>query len=647
MGRRYVGNIHMGAPKTNRAMAGRGMVDHAASPIAERGQARVASAEPAWQAMALALQAADNGWPRLDRPYGRDDDPSRRLAEALDRALNYALSRATLGLSPASLAEAYFDWLVHLAVAPGKQLQLYQEALHEGLRLWHYALTCALRDTGGSPCIEPLPNDKRFRGEAWQAWPFNVIHQAFLLQQQWWHNANTSVRGVTPQHERQVEFATRQLLDIVSPANFVATNPEVLQRTREEAGQNLVRGFWNFAEDWERAVNGRKPVGADAFKVGENLAVTPGKVIFRNRLIELIQYAPATGQVRPEPVLIVPAWIMKYYILDLSPASSLVKYLVEQGFTVFMISWKNPGPEDRDLALDDYRTLGVESALDVVRKVIPDAQVHGVGYCLGGTLLAIAAAALAGSGRDPFKTLTFLAAQVDFEEAGELTLFIDESQVSFLEDMMWQQGVLDANQMAGAFQILRSNDLIWSRVIHSYLMGERAPMFDLTAWNADSTRMPYRMHSEYLRRLFLDNDLAEGRFRVDGRPVALTDIRAPVFAVGTETDHVAPWRSVFKLHLLLDTDVTFLLTSGGHNAGIVSEPARTGRRYRLREKCERDRYLDPDAWVRDTPAQHGSWWPAWTRWLADRSGAPVAAPAFGETRVPPLADAPGTYVLEP
>jgi polyhydroxyalkanoate synthase len=455
------------------------------------------------------------------------------------------------------------------------------------------------------------------------------------------------VRGVTPQHQRQVEFVTRQMLDVLSPANFVLTNPEVLQKGWAEGGQNLVRGFWNFVEDWERAANGRKPVGADAFKVGENLALTPGKVIFRNRLIELIQYAPTTDRVRPEPVLIVPAWIMKYYILDLAPEKSLVKYLVDQGFTVFIISWKNPGSEDRDLSLDDYRTLGVEAGLAAVRSVVPDALVHGVGYCLGGTLLAIAAAALAGSGRDPFKTLTFLAAQVDFEEAGELTLFIDESQVTFLEDMMWRQGVLDANQMSGAFQILRSNDLIWSRVIHDYLMGERAPMFDLMAWNSDSTRMPYRMHSEYLRQLFLDNDLAEGRYRVDGRPIALTDIRAPVFAVGTETDHVAPWRSVFKLHLLLDTDVTFLLTSGGHNAGIVSEPSRADRRYRVREKNAQDRYLDPDAWVQDTQAEQGSWWPTWAHWLAERGGAPVPAPALGGKRLAPLADAPGTYVLEP
>jgi polyhydroxyalkanoate synthase len=542
-------------------------------------------------------------------------------------------------------------WLIHLAASPGKQLHLWHKGLRKAFRLWRYAATCALANGSDKTCIEPLPNDKRFRAEAWREWPFNVIHQAFLLQQQWWHNATTGVRGVTPQHERQVEFATRQLLDVFSPANFVLTNPEVLKRTQAEAGLNLVRGFWNLVEDWDRAVNGRRPVGAEAFQVGRNLALSPGKVIFRNRLIELIQYAPATDNVRPEPVLIVPAWIMKYYILDLAPERSLVKHLVDQGFTVFAISWKNPGPEDRDLSLEDYRTLGIGAALDAVAKVAPDKQVHGVGYCLGGTLLAIAAAALAGAagkgGRDPFKTITFLAAQVDFEEAGELTLFINESQVTFLEDMMRHQGVLDASQMAGAFQMLRSNDLIWSRVVHDYLMGERAEMFDLMAWNADSTRMPYCMHSDYLRRLFLDNDLAEGRYRVGGRPVALTDIRAPVFAVGTETDHVAPWRSVFKLHLLLDTEVTFLLTRGGHNAGIVAEPGRADRHYRLRAKGERDPYLDPDAWLERTPVAGGSWWPAWTRWLAERSGAPITPPAMGGGRLGALEDAPGCYVLEP
>jgi polyhydroxyalkanoate synthase len=580
----------------------------------------------------------------------RDEiDPSLQFADVLDRSLRYGVSRLTLGISPAAMAEAYFDWFIHLVTAPGKQIQLCHKAWHKALRLSHYIATCALRDDPGRRCIEPLPNDKRFRGEAWGKWPFNVFHQSFLLQQQWWHNATADVRGVTKQHERQVEFATRQFLDVLSPANLVFTNPEVLEKTQAEAGQNLVRGFWNLVEDWQRAVNGQKPVGSEAFRIGANLAVTPGKVIFRNRLVELIQYAPRTAEVRPEPVLIVPAWIMKYYILDLSPENSLVRHLTEQGFTVFIISWKNPTSEDRGLGLDDYRTLGIEAALGAIRAVCPDTPVHGVGYCLGGTLLAIDAAARAGNSDAAFKSLTLLAAQVDFEEAGELTLFINESQVSFLEDMMWEQGYLDANQMSGAFQLLRSNDLVWSRMIHDYLMGERKPMFDLMAWNADSTRLPYRMHSEYLRRLFLDNDLAEGRYRVDGRPVALTDIRVPVFAVGTESDHVAPWRSIYKLHLLLDTELTFLLTSGGHNAGIISEPGRRGRDYRVRTKRDLELHLDSEEWLRKTQRRQGSWWPEWFRWLGDRSGPWIAARPIGGSQraLPALADSPGVYVLAP
>ncbi len=556
-------------------------------------------------------------------------DPSLDFADVIDRTINYAVSRVTLGLSPAAVAEAYFDWLIHLAAAPGKQSQLWQKALRKWMRLGRYMASCSIAGGKGECCIEPLPHDKRFAGEAWKSWPYNIFQQAFLLQQQWWHNATTGVRGVTPQHERQVEFATRQMLDVFSPSNFILTNPEVLQKTQAEWGSNLVRGFWNFMEDSERDANGRKPFGMDAFKVGEMLATTPGKVIFRNRLIELIQYEPTAERVRPEPVLIVPAWIMKYYILDLSPSNSLVKYLTEQGFTVFIMSWKNPTSEDRGLGLEDYRKLGIEAALDAVRTILPEAKVHGVGYCLGGTLLAVAAAALARNGDDTFKTLTFLAAQVDFEEPGELGLFIDESQVSFLEDMMWEQGYLDAQQMSGVFQLLRSNDLIWSRAVHDYLMGERQPVFDLSAWNADSTRMPYKMHSDYLRRLFLHNDLAEGRYKVDDRPVALTDIRAPVFAVSTETDHVAPWHSVYKLCLLLDTDVTFLLANGGHNAGIVSPPANNGRRHRVSTKRARDGYVDPDTWLRNTDVVPGSWWPVWTSWLTEHSGAFVSAIPVG------------------
>jgi polyhydroxyalkanoate synthase subunit PhaC len=574
---------------------------------------------------------------------GEDDDPSSEFAEVLDRSVHYLFSRATLGLSPMGLSAAYFDWLVHLWSSPGKQLQLWQKGFRKAVRLAaHLYRYAADRAQAGSPCISPLAQDQRFRGEAWQQWPFNAIHQGFLLQQQWWHNATTGVRGVSQHHERVLEFACRQMLDVFAPSNFILTNPEILSKTQREGGQNLVRGWINLLEDWERAANARPPAGTEKFRVGKTVAVTPGKVVFRNRLMELIQYEPSTEKVRAEPVLIVPAWIMKYYILDLSPHNSLVRHLVGQGFTVFMISWKNPDREDRGLGMEDYHRLGTMAALSVVSRIVPDRRIHAAGYCLGGTLLAISAAAMARDGDDRLATLSFLAAQTDFTEAGELTLFIGESQVSFLEDMMWEQGYLDAAQMSGAFQLLRSNDLIWSQVVRSYLMGERQPMFDLLAWNADTTRMPYHMHSEYLRKLFLANDLAEGRYEVGGRPVALSDIRQPVFAVGTETDHVAPWHSVYKLNLLMDTDVTFLLTNGGHNAGVVCEPATPGRHYRVATKLEHDRYADPEAWIQEATRHEGSWWPEWMSWLGTRSGELVAARMPGHG----LKDAPGSYVLK-
>jgi polyhydroxyalkanoate synthase len=325
-----------------------------------------------------------------------------------------------------------------------------------------------------------------------------------------------------------------------------------------------------------------------------------------------------------------------------------VRYLTSQGFTVFMVSWRNPDAEDRDLGMEDYLSLGVMEAITAIDAITDGQQMHAVGYCLGGTLLSIAAAAMARDDDARLKTLTLLAAQVDFTEAGELTLFINDSQLTYLEDMMWDQGYLDTAQMAGAFQLLRSNDLIWSRVIHDYLMGQRSEMNDLMAWNADATRMPYRMHSEYLRRLFLKNDLAEGRYEVDDRPVAISDIRAPVFMVGTERDHVAPWHSVYKFNLLSDTDVTFVLTSGGHNAGIVSEPGHPRRHYRIHSKTKDAPYVDPDRWFGETDLVDGSWWPALTQWLGAASGDPVKPPQMGAKAkgYPPMCAAPGTYVFQ-
>jgi polyhydroxyalkanoate synthase len=316
---------------------------------------------------------------------------------------------------------------------------------------------------------------------------------------------------------------------------------------------------------------------------------------------------------------------------------------------VFCISWRNVDEDDRDLGFDDYRRLGIMAALDAISQIVPDQKIHATGYCLGGTLLAVAAAAMANARDERLASVTLFAAQTDFTEPGELQLFIDDSQVYFIESMMWERGYLAANQMAGSFQLLQSNDLIWSRVVHDYLLGERAPAIDLMAWNADATRMPYRMHSEYLRKLFLDNDLACARYEVDGRPVALDNIRVPMFVVGTERDHIAPWRSVYKIHYLSDTDVTFVLTSGGHNAGIVSEPGHPHRRFRLRLRAAEDLNIGPDEWLAAAAQRDGSWWPAWNEWLtAHSSGGRVAPPRIGlpDAAQPVLAAAPGTYVFQ-
>jgi polyhydroxyalkanoate synthase len=584
--------------------------------------------------------------PRALLPPERDSYASTALMDIMDRSFHAGVARLTAGLSPAAVAGAFLDWATHLALSPGKWAQLQAKAARKALRFMAYAGQAALSGGAVPPCIQPLPQDRRFDAPMWQLPPWNMVHQAFLLTQQWWHVATTDVRGVSAQHEAVVTFAVRQLLDMLAPSNFPATNPDVLDRTLRTAGLNLVQGRINLLEDLERAASGRPPPGSEAFAPGRTLALTPGKVVFRNHLIELIQYAPATAAVHAEPVLVVPAWIMKFYILDLAPGRSLVEFLVGQGFTVFMLSWRNPGPEDRDLGMEDYRTEGVMAALDAIGRIVPEMKVHAAGYCLGGTLLAIAAAAMARDGDARLGSVTLLAAQTDFTEAGELMLFINASQVAFLEDMMWEQGFLDTRQMAGAFQLLRSNDLVWSRMVRDYLMGERAKLSDLMAWNADTTRMPYRMHSEYLRHLFLENDLAEGRYLVDGRPVALSDIHAPIFAVGTERDHVAPWRSVFKLHLQTDADITFLLTGGGHNAGIVSEPGRGDRQYRIAERTEGERYLDPGAWLAAAREAAGSWWPEWATWLGRRAGPIGPPPSMGApaSGLPALADGPGTYV---
>lgn len=572
-------------------------------------------------------------------------------ADDIDRQAHAAWARIWSSISPESAWLAWMDRASHLAISPGRRAELSNLTLAQAKKLQEYlhAAEALASDEVRLAKDAGLPvADRRFRDPGWSRWPYSLWHQSFLLQQQWWERATQGVRGVDRHHQGLVAFGARQWLDIVSPGNWLPTNPVALRRTLDEGGANLQRGLAHFLKDSARQLAGRPPAGAEAFVVGRNVAATPGKVVLKNRLIELIQYAPTTAKVHPEPIRIVPAWIMKYYILDLSPHNSLIKYLVDQGFTVFRLSWKNPGAEDRDLGMDDDLALGFDAALAAVRAIVPGRKVHATGYCLGGTPLAIAAAAMARDGEiDALASLSLFAAQTDFSVPGELALFIDESQVALLEAQMAQAGYLRGDQMAGAFQMLRSYDLLWSRLLNEYLLGERRPMNDLMAWNADATRMPAKMHSQHLRRLFLDDDLGEGRYPAKGRPVALGGLAPlPVFGVGTAADHVAPWRSVYKLHGLCPAEIAFVLTSGGHNAGIVSEPGRPRRQYQVRTRPRRGEYLAPDEWTAAAPVRQGSWWPEWLGWLRARSGEPqrpsrMGAPGRGRAV---LADAPGDYV---
>ena len=567
--------------------------------------------------------------------------------EDLDRMSNATTAHFTLGLSPASLAMTWFDWAIHLATSPGKQIELAEKTVRKTARFNEYAMRCTFSVSSDS-CIEPLPQDRRFAHPAWQRFPYNLSHQAFLLYQQWWHNATTGIRGVSPRHEQAVEFFARQILDTVAPSNNPFTNPEIIQRTFEEGGQNLQRGTTHFVHDMARAARNEPPHGAEQFEVGRNLAITPGKVVFRNHLMELIQYDPATPDVHADPVLMMSAWMMKYYIMDLSPHNSMVKYLVDRGHTVFMVSWRNPGSEDRDLGMEDYRRMGFMAALDAVSEIVPDRKIHAVGYCLGGILLTICAATMARDGDDRLGSITLFTTLTDFTDVGEMGIFMDPSQVTFMEDMMWEKGYLDPQMAHGSFQLLKSRDLVWSKMIREYFLGEREPMFDLMAWNADGTRMPYRQHSELLRRLYRDNDLFQGRYKVEGRPIQISDIHVPIFAVAARRDHVAPWQSVFKLHLQSDSPaLTFVLTSGGHNVGIVNEPGHPRRSFQMTTYSDQDRVPDADTWAERTPRQEGSWWPAWQEWLAGQSGSRVPARAVGnvDAGYRPLCDAPGTYVL--
>ena len=594
-------------------------------------------------------------------PPTAPSERQRQAAKALDETVQAQLARANMGLSPVSMALAAADWAMHLALSPGRQMVLGQRALALAQQAWVASARPQADDQG-----LPLPEkDARFRDESWQQWPFSALKEGFKARDAWWREA-AQVDGLTRHHQHVVNFFTRQALDALSPSNWPATNAEAHHLARATGGKSLLAGYQNFTKDLQKHRHAQPDADPQTlepltFEVGKDVAATPGKVVFRNHLIELIQYTPTTDKVYPEPLLIVPSCIMKYYILDLSPANSMVRYLVGQGYAVFIVSWRNPDASDRDLGMQDYLRLGVMEAMAAVKERTQAPRIHALGYCLGGTFLAMVAAALghksrAEQGKGPARehvafpphmpelaSVTLLAAQTDFSEPGEMGVFIDDDQIQALRQDMERKGYFSGKAMAGSFQFLNARDLVWSRSTRRYLLGQDEVDFDLMSWNADVTRLPARMHSEYLSSLFLNNALATGQYRVGGVGVALMDIHAPMLVVGTTRDHVSPWRSVYKIHLQTDTHVTFVLAAGGHNAGIVSEPGRPRRSYQIAATEDGNGWTGPDEWEASAPVREGSWWEAMDAWLKERSGKPVAPPTIDPAHV--LCDAPGQYVM--
>lgn len=584
------------------------------------------------------------------------DDPqklARESAIALNRTVHAHTANATGGLSPVALSLAYGDWAMNLLTSPGTHVWLAVTGQQRAMEAMSAALfDQPVDDASSTPSSDPTSVDLRFAASEWRQWPYRMLASGFMSWDRWCRDA-ARLPGMLPHHADMVGFFTGQMLDMLAPSNS-ALNPVVARSVMMSGGQNLLNGTRHLIEDWRRLQDAKASAQQLEYLPGRDVAVTPGKVVYRNHLIELIQYAPSTQEVHAEPLLIVPSWIMKYYILDLSPHNSMVRYLISQGHTVFIISWRNPDASDALLSMDDYLQMGVLDALAAIKRLIPDVDVHAAGYCLGGTLLAIAAAALSRPTRvqdadqlPALKTVSLLAAQVDFTEPGEMGVLIDPVQVNWLEDLMAEKGYLSGRQMAGSFQFLHARELVWSRGVREYLMGEREHPNDLMAWNADVTRMPATMHSEYLNSLFVRNELAESRYMVEGHAVSLMDLRMPLFAVGTENDHVSPWQSVYKLHRLTEAELRFVLTSGGHNAGILSEPGHAHRRYRVHTSSADAAWLTPQDWLSVASRHEGSWWTQWHAWLAEHAErmVPVSAPGRQIDELSALCDAPGKYVF--
>ena len=544
---------------------------------------------------------------------------------------------------PLNIGSAFMEMTTKMMTQPHKMVEANMNLWQDYMKLWQNTAS-RMMGQETTPIVEPERDDRRFKGEAWENDVFDFIKQSYLLTSNWMEDTVSDIEGLDKKTKQKVEFFTKQYADALSPTNFVMTNPEVLQTTIDTRGENLINGLRNLLEDLERG-DGKlniKMTDADAFEVGKNVATSPGKVVFRNDLMELIQYTPTTEKVAKTPLLICPPWINKFYILDLREKNSFIKWAVEQGNTVFVISWVNP---DRELAMKtftDYMLEGPLAAIEAIKDATGEDEVNAVGYCIGGTLLATTLAYMAAKKMKGVKSATYFTTMVDFEEAGDLGVFIDDTSLKNLEDKMNERGYLEGSEMASTFNMMKANDLVWSFVVNNYLLGKDPFPFDLLFWNSDSTRMPAAMHCFYLRNMYLDNKLVEpGGIEIEGVKLDLRKIKVPTYIISTREDHIAPWKPTYEATQLYAGPIRFILSASGHIAGVVNPPAAGKYCYWINDETP----ANPDEWLAGAEQHEGSWWPDWDKWLGKQNGKElVDARQPGDGKLKPICDAPGKYV---
>jgi poly[(R)-3-hydroxyalkanoate] polymerase subunit PhaC len=583
-------------------------------------------------------------------PLGGEAELARNLAGIAERSqrlvadfLGRQSGTGGIGLGdPAAIGAAFFELTSRMMADPAKLVQAQMALWNDYLTLWQRTAE-RMMGRPAEPVIEAAPDDRRFRDREWNDNAvFDYIKQSYLLAARYIQGSVKEAGGLGDQTGRKVDFYTRQFVDAMAPSNYVLTNPEVLRATVESRGENLVNGLKNLLDDLERG-KGRLAISMTdmaAFRLGENVAATPGKIVYQNALIQLIQYAPTTENVKRRPLLIIPPWINKFYVLDLRPQNSFIRWAVSQGHTVFVISWVNPDRKLSAKSFDDYMQEGPLAALDAMREATGEKAANVIGYCLGGTLLSAMLAYMAAKRDRRVKSATYFVTMVDFAEAGELSVFIDEEQIHALEGRMEKKGYLEAHDMHTTFNLLRANDLIWSFVVNNYLLGKSPLPFDLLYWNADSTRMPAAMHSFYLRRMYQENLLSKpGGITLDGVKIDLRKVKTPAFILSTREDHIAPWRSTYVATQLYRGPTKFVLSASGHIAGVVNPP---GSKYGHWQNDQNP--PSPDDWLASAEKHDESWWPVWEEWVSHYAGGEVPARHPGDGKLSPIEDAPGSYV---